>query len=64
MRKVFDSGVLLYISISNGGTWKNFLETIRGYRNMPVKKLIGGEVLLAGKLNNKWGGMFIKKETN
>lgn len=28
---------------------------------MPVKKLIGGEVLLAGKLSGKWGGMYISK---
>ena len=28
---------------------------------MPIKKLIGGEALLAGRLENHWGGMYIKK---
>ncbi len=28
---------------------------------MPIKKLIGGEALLAGKLESHWGGMYIKK---
>lgn len=28
---------------------------------MPIKKLIGGEDLLAWKLESHWGGMYIKK---
>lgn len=28
---------------------------------MPIKKLIGDEALLAGKLESHWGGMYIKK---
>lgn len=60
-RKVFSSGVKLDITISNGSSLSDFMKSIQGSRNLPIKKIIGGEVLLAGKLNGTWGGMFIKK---
>lgn len=63
IRTVFSAGVKFYISISNGKlSWSDFVKSLQGTKKMPVKKLIGGEVLLAGKLENKWGGMYIKKE--
>lgn len=61
-RKVFSSGVKFYVSITNNQFgWSDFLKSVQGTRNIPVKKLVGGEVLLAGKLGGQWGGMFIKK---
>lgn len=63
MRKVFSSGVTFLITVSNGEFgWSDFVKSLQGTRKLPVKKMIGGEVLLAGKLDGKWGGMYIKKE--
>lgn len=63
MRKVFSSGVTFLITVTNGKFgWSDFVKSLQGTRKLPVKKMIGGEVLLAGKLDGKWGGMYIKKE--
>lgn len=62
-RKVFSSGTKLTLSYSVGASaWSTLLESIKNTYSMPVKKLIGGEVLLAGKLSGKWGGMYISKK--
>ncbi|MDY6267145.1 MAG: hypothetical protein SPM31_08470 [Prevotella sp.] len=60
IRKVFNSGVKLVFSYHSGtSAWKTVLNSLKDTQKMPVKKLIGGEVLLAGKLNGQWGGMYI-----
>lgn len=41
--------------------WSTVLASVKSTYKMPIKKLIGGEVLLAGKLGSHWGGMYIKK---
>lgn len=35
---------------------------MNGLKSLPVKRMKGGEVILAGKLENRWGGMIIKKK--
>lgn len=62
IRKVFNSGAKFTLSYSVGASaWSTVLSSIKSTYKMPVKKLIGGEVLLAGKLSGKWGGMYISK---
>lgn len=62
-RKVFNSGTKFTLSYSLGASvWSTLLASIKNTYSMPVKKLIGGEVLLAGKLSGKWGGMYISKK--
>lgn len=65
LRKVFSSGVKFYISsniISNPISLKAAIDFMNGLRSLPVKRMKGGEVILAGKINNRWGGMIIKKK--
>ncbi len=65
LRKVFSSGVQFYISstmISNPLSVKAAADFYNGLRDLSVKQLKGGEVILAGKLNNNWGGMIIYKD--
>ena len=33
-----------------------------GVRNLPVKRMKAGQVILAGKINGTWGGMNISKK--
>lgn len=55
-RKVFNSGAKFTLSYSSGASvWKTLMSSVKDTYQMPVKKLIGGEVLLAGKLSGKWG---------
>lgn len=62
IRKVFNSGAKITLSYFWGASaWSTVLSSIKKTDKMPVKKLIGGEVLLAGKLSGKWGGMYISK---
>lgn len=62
-RKVFNSGEKITLSYSVGASaWATLLSSIKSTSKMPVKNLIGGEVLLAGKLSGKWGGMYISKK--
>lgn len=62
LRKVFDAGSSFTISYNPATTfWSNALTSLKQTKEMPVKRLIGGEVLLAGRLNGKWGGMYIKQ---
>lgn len=62
-RKVFNSGTKFYITFSNlSFGWSDLIKSIKETQDIPIKKLCGGEVLLAGKLDGKWGGMYIKKE--
>lgn len=62
IRKVFNSGAKITLSYFWGASaWSTVLSSIKNTDKMPVKKLIGGEVLLAGKLSGKWGGMYISK---
>lgn len=61
-RKVFSSGVKFVIRFSNGHFgWSDLMKSINSTQNLPIKKLVGGEVLLAGKLNGNRGGMYIRK---
>lgn len=63
IRKVFDSGAQVCVSYSLGASiWTNVMNSIKETQKMPVKKIVGGEVLLAGKLSGKWGGMYISKK--
>lgn len=65
LRKVFSSGVKFYISsniISNPTSLKAAIDFMNGLKSLPVKRMKGGEVILAGKLDNRWGGMIIKKK--
>lgn len=65
LRKVFSSGVKFYISsniISNSTSLKAVIDFMNGLKSLPVKRMKGGEVILAGKLENRWGGMIIKKK--
>lgn len=64
LRKVFNSGVKFYVSsnmINNPLSFKSAWDFINGLRDLPIKRLKGGEVVLAGKLNGNWGGMVIYK---
>lgn len=64
-RKVFNSGEKITLSYSVGASaWSTLMSSIKSTAKMPVKNLIGGEVLLAGKLSGKWGGMYISKKPN
>ena len=61
-RKVFNAGTKLCITYTQGSSfWSTVLASVKSTYKMPIKKLIGGEVLLAGKLGSHWGGMYIKK---
>lgn len=61
-RKVFNAGTKLCITYTPGSSfWSTVLASVKSTYKMPIKKLIGGEVLLAGKLGSHWGGMYIKK---
>ena len=46
---------------SGSSLWSTVLASVKSTYKMPIKKLIGGEALLAGRLGNHWGGMYIKK---
>lgn len=62
-RKVFNSGTKFTLSYSVGASvWATLMSSVKSTYQMPIKKLIGGEVLLAGKLSGKWGGMYITKK--
>ena len=65
VRKVFSSGVKFYVSsdiIKNPFSLKSAIDFMNGLRELPVKRMVAGEVILAGKINNRWGGMIIKKK--
>lgn len=51
LRKVFSSGVKFYISsniISNSTSLKAVIDFMNGLKSLPVKRMKGGEVILAG----------------
>lgn len=61
-RKVFNAGTKLCITYTPGSSfWSTVLASVKSTYKMPIKKLIGGEALLAGKRGSHWGGMYIKK---
>ena len=47
---------------SNSTSLKAVIDFMNGLKSLPVKRMKGGEVILAGKLENRWGGMIIKKK--
>lgn len=65
IRKVFNSQVKSFISssmISNPLLFKALADFMSGVRNLPVKRMKGGQVILAGKIHGTWGGMKISKK--
>lgn len=65
VRKVFNSSVKFFVSssmLSNPISAKAAYDFMRGLDELPVKKMKGGQVILAGKINNTWGGMKISKK--
>lgn len=65
VRKVFSSSVKFFISssiISNPISVKAAADLFNGLRSLTVKRMKYGEVILAGKINNRWGGMVITKK--
>lgn len=65
IRKVFNSQVKFFISssmISNPLSFKALADFMSGIRNLPVKRMKGGQVILAGKINGTWGGLKISKK--
>lgn len=65
IRKVFSSSVNFYISntmISNTLSLGSAISFMKGLTNLPVKRMNAGQVILAGKINGKWGGMKISKK--
>lgn len=67
LRRVFNASVKFFISSSilrNPISGKAFLDFWKGSTNLPIKRLAGGQVILGGKINNRWGGLVISKKTN
>lgn len=65
VRKVFNAQVKFYISnkmISNPLSFNALFDFLSGARSLPVKRMVEGQVILAGKINGKWGGMIISKK--
>lgn len=65
VRKVFNSQVKFFLSssmISNPLSFKALFDFMSGIKNLPVKRMKAGQVILAGKINGTWGGMKISKK--
>ncbi|WP_278994971.1 hypothetical protein [Prevotella melaninogenica] len=65
VRKVFNSQVKFFLSldmIKNPFSFKSLFDFMSGVRNLPVKRMKAGQVILAGKINGTWGGMNISKK--
>ena len=65
VRKVFNSQVKFYLSnkmISNPFSFQALYNFMSNVRNLPVKRMKAGQVILAGKINGTWGGMRISKK--
>lgn len=65
VRKVFNSQVKFIVStsmISNPLSFKALADFMTGVKNLPVKRMKAGQVILAGKINGTWGGMNISKK--
>lgn len=62
IRKVFDSNVRFVIGYSSSGFAASIQQMFKTLEAMPVKRLVKGKVLLAGKHENLWGGMTIEKK--
>lgn len=65
IRKVFNSQVKFFISssmINNPLSFKALADFMSGIKNLPIKRLKGGQVILAGKINGTWGGIKISKK--
>ena len=61
VRKVFSSGTSFVFSF-NSSSWKKTLtETVKETIKTPSYHIVNGQVKLAGKLDNNWGGMTIYK---
>lgn len=64
IRKVFNAQTKIYVSngiVKDPLSYQSVLELFKGSQGLPVKRLVHGKVILAGKLNNRWGGMIITK---
>lgn len=65
VRKVFNSQVKFFLSTTitgNKASLGSLTEFYQGLKGLSSAKLIGGKVILAGKINGQWGGMTIIKE--
>lgn len=64
LRKVFASGVQFIFTIDLTklpNNWQDWAKTMKNIGKLPVKSLKQGEVIVAGRLRNNWGGMIIYK---
>ena len=64
IRKVFNSSVKFFISSSilkNPLSFKATYDFLMGLHELPIKRMKAGEVILAGKINGRWGGLRISK---
>ncbi|MGF0099219.1 hypothetical protein ACQRD6_12970 [Prevotella sp. SGI.027] len=65
IRKVFSSQVKFFISsnmIKHPLSYKALSDFMSGLKSLPIKRMKGGQVILAGKINGTWGGMKISKK--
>lgn len=65
IRKIFGKEVRFFISsttIKDPLSLKALVDFVKGIKNLPVEKLRGGEVILAGKLHDDWGGLVLYKD--
>lgn len=61
IREVFSSGCSFVLSINASSWQKSIMSTIQETLKSPSYHIVDGQVKLAGKLNNDWGGMIIYK---
>lgn len=65
IRKVFNSGVNFYISsnvLKKPLSIASVRDIFNGLRNIPVKHIDSGRVILTSKINGQWGGIVIDKD--
>lgn len=61
VRKVFSSGFSFVFSLNTSSLGKTLMETVNKTLKSPSYHIVTGQVKLAGKLDNNWGGMIIYK---
>lgn len=65
LRKVFSSNVQFSFSVNLANlpsSWSSWAKTMKDIGKLPVISLKEGEVVVAGRLDNNWGGMIIYNE--
>jgi len=61
VRKVFSSGISFVLSFNSSSWDKTLMQSIQETMRSPSYHIVDGQVKLAGKLDNDWGGMIINK---